>query len=105
MSEENVEKTTEKQLGGITGKGFMPGVSGNPNGRPKGSISIITRLKQIFEEDPVEFDNFIEEYRKDPQNRKHIVEMIDGKARQPIDQNVTGDITINIVRYNDNSSS
>ena len=25
-----------KMLGGITGKGFMPGQSGNPGGRPKG---------------------------------------------------------------------
>jgi hypothetical protein len=31
----NNGKTTEKLLGGITGKGFMPGKSGNPNGRPK----------------------------------------------------------------------
>ena len=33
----NNEATTpkEKMLGGITGKGFMPGQSGNPSGRPK----------------------------------------------------------------------
>jgi len=42
----NVDKTTGKQLGGVTGKGFQPGVSGNPNGRPKGTISITTRIKQ-----------------------------------------------------------
>ncbi len=29
-----------KQLGGVTGKGFMPGQSGNPGGRPKGSVKI-----------------------------------------------------------------
>lgn len=29
-----------KQLGGITGKGFLPGQSGNPGGRPKGSVKI-----------------------------------------------------------------
>ena len=29
----NAETT---QLGGITGRGFMPGQSGNPSGRPKG---------------------------------------------------------------------
>jgi hypothetical protein len=29
------EKKPEKQLGGVTGKGFKPGVSGNPNGRPR----------------------------------------------------------------------
>lgn len=28
--------TTGKMLGGITGKGFMPGQSGNSSGRPKG---------------------------------------------------------------------
>ena len=49
----NVEKTTEKQLGGITGKGFMPGESGNPNGRPPGSgISITTEIKKKLEEVP-----------------------------------------------------
>jgi Family of unknown function (DUF5681) len=34
----------EKQLGGVTGKGFLPGVSGNPGGRPKGrSLTAILR--------------------------------------------------------------
>jgi hypothetical protein len=34
--EKNVEQREEpKQLGGITGKGFMPGQSGNPSGRPR----------------------------------------------------------------------
>jgi hypothetical protein len=31
---ENSAETTKKP-GGVTGKGFMPGVSGNPGGRPK----------------------------------------------------------------------
>ena len=49
----NVKKTTEKQLGGVTGKGFMPGQSGNPNGRPKGSgLSITTEIKKKLEECP-----------------------------------------------------
>jgi hypothetical protein len=29
-----VVKQDKKQRGGVTGKGFMPGKSGNPNGRP-----------------------------------------------------------------------
>jgi hypothetical protein len=34
--ENNVEQRVEpKQLGGITGRGFLPGRSGNPNGRPR----------------------------------------------------------------------
>jgi hypothetical protein len=32
---ENNGKTTQKRAGGITGKGFQPGQSGNPGGRPK----------------------------------------------------------------------
>ena len=36
MKNENVNKTTKKQIGGITGKGFRPGQSGNPKGRPGG---------------------------------------------------------------------
>ena len=28
-------KQREKRAGGVTGKGFQPGVSGNPNGRPR----------------------------------------------------------------------
>jgi hypothetical protein len=31
----NNGETTQKLIGGVTGKGFMPGHSGNPNGRPK----------------------------------------------------------------------
>ncbi len=43
--ENNVENNTEttKKLGGITGKGFMPGVSGNPGGRPKTPLKDFTR--------------------------------------------------------------
>lgn len=32
---ENNAKTTGERLGGVTGKGFMPGRSGNPGGRPR----------------------------------------------------------------------
>jgi hypothetical protein len=31
----NESRARDKMLGGITGKGFMPGQSGNPSGRPK----------------------------------------------------------------------
>lgn len=34
----NNGETTEKLIGGVTGKGFMPGQSGNPNGRPRRAL-------------------------------------------------------------------
>jgi hypothetical protein len=37
-------KTTPKQRGGVTGKGFQPGASGNPGGRPKGFAARIKEL-------------------------------------------------------------
>jgi hypothetical protein len=92
----DVDITTEKQLGGVTGKGFMPGQSGNPAGRPKGSISPITRVKQIFEDNPAEFEAFIKGYLEDPNNRKHIVEMIDGK---PGGDTVMGDKNVQINNF------
>ena len=35
-----------KLLGGITGKGFMPGRSGNPTGKRKGCVSLTATLKR-----------------------------------------------------------
>lgn len=63
---------------------FVKGVSGNPLGKPKGTISVISRIKQIFEERPEAFESFVAEYMADPANRKHLVEMVDGKPRQNI---------------------
>jgi len=36
----------EKKPGGITGKGFMPGHSGNPTGKRLGSVSPTAALKR-----------------------------------------------------------
>ena len=49
-----VDKTTPsngKLPGGVTGKGFKPGQSGNPSGRPKGTRSIPDILKKIGDEE------------------------------------------------------
>jgi hypothetical protein len=36
--------STPKQRGGVTGKGFLPGVSGNPAGRPKSERRLLAEM-------------------------------------------------------------
>jgi hypothetical protein len=76
-----LEKTSPKLERDENGRLLPNQKSLNPNGRPVGSISPIGRVKQIFEENPEEFEEFIRKYLKDPNNRKHIVEMIDGSPK------------------------
>lgn len=40
------ESNAGKKPGGVTGKGFMPGKSGNPSGRRKGSVSLLAAMKR-----------------------------------------------------------
>ena len=68
---------------------FPKGKSGNPKGRPEGAISVKARLKKMFREDPEKFEKFIERYLKNPNNEKHVTEMLDGKPQQSIDMEVT----------------
>jgi len=42
--ENNSKQRQQKQLGGITGRGFLPGQSGNPNGRPH-TKGLLTALR------------------------------------------------------------
>ncbi len=57
----NNPKTTK--LGGITGKGFMPGKSGNPSGRPKGTLKDYVRQK-LIDMSPEEKEKFLKEVTK-----------------------------------------
>ena len=41
-------RPTTTRIGGVTGKGFTPGVSGNPGGRPKG---LSRRVRELVGED------------------------------------------------------
>jgi|24BtaG_2_1085350.scaffolds.fasta_scaffold10962_2 hypothetical protein len=58
------------------------GTSGNPKGREAGTLSAVTRIKQMFKANPEDFDEFLASYLNDPANKKHLVEMLDGKPYQ-----------------------
>ena len=44
----DIEEQRGNNVGGITGKGFMPGQSGNPGGRPRGSKSLRSLLVEAL---------------------------------------------------------
>ncbi len=87
---QNNEINNEKLLGGVTGKGFMPGVSGNPGGRPKGTMKsyLAKKFMEMSEEDK---ERFLEEHKVDG---KAQIEFAEGKAKQDVEveANVTNHI-------------
>ena len=101
----NADKTTKsnrKMQGGITGKGWKPGVSGNPNGRPKGVQSIPDILRKIGDEEGTKsgdltklqyvmrkvFDFAVE---GKPWAVQFIADRTEGRALERIEQHVTKD--------------
>lgn len=57
----------------------------NPAGRPKGSLSIIGRLKQMWEEDPADFEAYVKDIRRDKFLRREIIHHIDGKPKERLE--------------------
>jgi hypothetical protein len=91
-------------LGGITGKGFKPGVSGNPNGRPKGIQSIPDILRKIGEEDGtvdgkskldvIMYMVFSFALEGKPWAVQFIADRTEGKAKEFIEQKIIKDEVI-----------
>ena len=93
------ENNTNKRLGGVTGKGFMPGQSWNPGGRLKGSVKISScyeqSLSRLFPGDPerrtyaqVIADRTVElaaEGRIDA--IREVTDRTEGRSKQTIDLN------------------
>ena len=52
MENENADLTAKEQKKRVIGKPFEKGQSGNPAGRPPGSISITTEIKKKLQEIP-----------------------------------------------------
>lgn len=80
-----VDSTTQEQppgyrLGGVTGKGFLPGQSGNPSGRPAGSISIKDKVRQYLEDNPESLREMVEKFVK---TKPELVwQMLEGRPGQ-----------------------
>lgn len=70
------EETVEKQKDYL----FKPGQSGNPAGRPKGSISITTKVKRLLEDNPEKFQELVDKLIND--SPELVWKMIDGMPKQ-----------------------
>lgn len=46
------EKEPRNKADHLKGHRFKPGRSGNPGGRPKGAVSIVSMIKKLLREDP-----------------------------------------------------
>jgi len=110
MTNKNADNTAKKQQKRVIGKPFEKGQSGNPAGRPKGSISIVAELKKKLEEVPKENNPDKKRYvdmlvltaiKKvlvdgDTQMIKDIIDRVDGRPNQPIES----DLNITMIEAN-----
>lgn len=80
---------------------FVPGVSGNPAGKPPGTISIMAKIKQIWAEDPERFEKWVEEAMNDKMLRRELIQQVDGKPVQPIAGVEGQPIVIQVTKYGD----
>lgn len=70
-------ESNKKNNGGVTGKGFVPGQSGNPGGRPKGSKGFRERCREFMDSEGLES---LIEIARNPRdkNRFRAIELIAG---------------------------
>ena len=91
-----VEKQQGKQQGGVTGKGFTPGKSGNPKGRPKKKNCIPDILKRLTSEKtgpPTKLETILsnvvdEAIKGDQWSIQFIADRMEGKPAQVIQQTI-----------------
>ena len=95
MENNGKQRNSQKQLGGITGRGFVPGQSGNPKGRPhaRGLIAAL-RLKvaEIAPDGRTIEEHLIDVLLQEALRGKHrvpavevIFDRLEGRARQTLE--------------------
>ena len=99
------EEHKEKKLGGCTGKGFLPGKSGNPGGRPRRKW--LTEVTEELLDEKLQDPDFRAQYKEHLWNKllaKGVVsamtldkvwERTEGKVSQPVEMN--GNINISTI--------
>jgi uncharacterized protein DUF5681 len=89
------QRKQSKQLGGITGRGFLPGQSGNPKGRPytKGLLTALRhKVAEIGSDGRTIEEQLVEVLVQEALNGQHplpaveiIFDRLEGRARQQIE--------------------
>lgn len=81
---------------------FGPGNIGNPEGRPKGSVSLTTKIKQALEKNPADLETIvkfvIEASKTDPAMLKTLWSYLDGQPKQEIDLGINYDDSMKELR-------
>ncbi len=95
---EKSDITEKKHRGAPKEYLFKPGVSGNPAGRPKGSLSIKAEIIKRLNENPEELKDIVEYFVKE--KRDLMWQMIEGRPAQQVDVGNAGELPfiINIVK-------
>ncbi len=105
------EATSGPGSGGVTGKGFQPGQSGNPNGRPKGR-SITAILRRLLDEvdeatgqsrgEMIAREMVLKAALGSHKFAREILDRTEGKVTQPVDVTTQGEAIRTVFYVPDN---
>ena len=90
---EVADKTAKKQRG----RPFKKGKSGNPKGRPPGSISIRDKVRQHLEQNPEDVKEIVKHFVKE--NRELMWQMLEGKPKQQMEVDVDKESIIELTKF------